>query len=435
MALPARSAVDWFSTGTEHLVAGRLREAIRCLERAVDEAPSPGAHHNLAVALRAHGDLDRARQHATAAARLGGSAPSLALVGSLHSLAGDHDAALETFRRAVAVAPAHQVSRYYLGIALAASGDRDGAIEELSSLLEGSQLPVLVRERIRAQLVELADGSGPIARDLCSTPLVTEIVDARRRAIAPPPASRPTAGGATIDVAEAASLVDGARRIVALTGAGVSSASGLATRKELWQRHDRDDAVSIWRFRRDPSPLWTVVRELLDGVDPAPNAAHRALAAMPRLGAVVTQNVEGLHQAAGTPCPVLELHGTLLATRCDSCGARPGRTCAELLGGPLPPACACGGVLRPDVVLFGEWVDRELLARAAELCAACDLLLVVGTAADVAPAADLPLLAAARGTTVVEIKRNPSRLQRTIGAKHLPGRAEDVLPALVEAMR
>jgi NAD-dependent deacetylase len=429
-----RHARDWFASGTELLFAGQLREAIACLRRAVSDEPTHAAHHNLAVALRAQGDAAVALEHACAAELLAPDcASTLALAGSLRSLAGDHAGALATFRRARVVDPDHDVSRYYLGIALAANGDRASAIAELRHLgRDDSRLPGIVRERVRAQLSDLLAGEGAVERDLCSIPLVTELVGVRvAHAPAAPAPAAVRVDGRQIGVAEAIAFVAHARRIVALTGAGISAASGLATRKELWRRHDRDAAVSIWRFRRDPVPLWTVIREFLGAGAVVPNAAHRALAALPRLAGIVTQNVEGLHQAAGTACPVLELHGTLLETRCDSCGARPGVSCADAIKRALPPECTCGGALRPDVVLFGEWVDHERLARAAALCAGCDLLLVVGTAADVAPAADLPLVAAARGAIVIEVKRNPSRLGRAIGALHLAGVAEDVLPQLV----
>jgi NAD-dependent deacetylase len=415
--------------GTRHLVAGRLREAIDCLQRAVALQPTHAAHHNLAVALRATGDIATALAHAGAAARLAPEcAASLALVGSLASSSGDHASALAMFQHACAVDPAHDVSRYYLGIALAVTGDREAALRELHHVAsDEARVPPSIRARAGAQVRDLVACSGAIAIDLCSVPLVTEIVGAVG------PSSSTAAfveqNGRAIDLAEARTLVAGAQRIVALTGAGISSASGLATRKELWRRFDRDEAVSIAQFRRDPRPLWNVIREFLADNTFTPNAAHHALAALPVAG-IVTQNVEGLHQAAGC-AHVLELHGTLLETRCEQCGARPGLSCAEAIArGPVPPSCACGAALRPDVVLFGEWVDRDVLARAVELVAECDLLLVIGTAADVAPAADLPLLALQRGVPVVEIKRNASRLVRS-GALHLAGTAEDLLPSLV----
>jgi len=411
--------------GTALLAAGRVREAAIVLARAEGHA----AHHNLAVALRAQGAVAAALEHATTARALAPScAATLALVGSLHALQGDRAAAVAAFR---AADPVHAVSRYYLAIDAAQAGDRALAIELLRGL-EGAPLPELIHERVRGQLADLLAGHGPIAVDLCSTPIITEIIGPAAGEGASPGAVRDA--GAPIELAEAIAILARARRIVALTGAGISSASGLATRKELWRRHDRDSAVSIARFRRDPLPLWTTIRAFLAAGDAQPNAAHRALAALPRLTTIVTQNVDGLHQAAGATCPVIELHGTLLATRCDHCGARPAATCAELVARDvLPPPCACGATLRPDVVLFGEWVLRDRLAASSAACVACDVLLVIGTAADVAPAADLAMLAASHGAVVIELKRTASRLART-GARHLAGTAEELLPRLVEGL-
>lgn len=485
-------------TGTAHLFAGRIRDAIAVLRRSLVE-PTHAGHHNLAVALRASGDVETALSHATAAASLAPCGPTLALVASLQRMRGDHEAALATLRHARAVDPAHDVTRYYLGIALAAAGDLEGALAELRHVAsEVSRAPSGLRGRAELQIRDLLAADSPIAFDLCSIPLVTELVghnpkpgdgplvfnapekpedgprfrgEPDQRSPSSELVGRTTVAAAgPIDLAETRALIRRSSRVVALTGAGISAASGLATRKELWQRFDRDNAVSIAQFRNDPRVLWSVIREFLRDGMPQPNAAHHALAALPLAG-IVTQNVEGLHQAAG-PCPVLELHGTLLATRCDQCGARPGLSCLEVLDRMRPdvdrmrpdvdqgaradlssevlpadvdqrarpglspleglaPRCTCGSVLRPDVVLFGEWVDPLVLSRAADLVASCDLLLVIGTAADVAPAAELPLLAARHGATVIELKRQPSRLSRAGIAHHLAGTAEELLPQLL----
>ena len=239
---------------------------------------------------------------------------------------------------------------------------------------------------------------------------------------------------------DAARLLAQARSVVALTGAGISADSGLATRKELWRRYDKDSAVSVWRFREDPSVLWGVVRDFLGGREHAPNPAHEALARLPHLMAIATQNVDGLHQRAepvGSQRPVVELHGTLLETRCHECGT-PGEGPASAYvaeGAVLPPRCgACGGVLRPDVVLFGEWVAPARLARAAAWARACDVLLVVGCAMDVAPASELPRLAARHGAVVLEVKRRPSRLTQALPTHVVHGPAEEVLPAILDAL-
>lgn len=403
--------------GAALLLRGEVPAAIAALERAVETDGDGCAHHDLALALRAAGELQRALHHAERAVALAPRAPRLALLGSLQWLAARRAAALESFRRALTADPGHALARWCLGLA-----EGDAAL--VRAAIPG--LPPLLAARAAGQLRELEAG-GRLLDDLCSAPLPSEVLGA---SAAPRTRGEPAgpAGGVarTIDEAELFALLERSRAPLALTGAGLSAASGLRTRKELWREFDRDGAVSIWRFREDPHALWEVVRDFLGPGGQGPNAAHLALAALPLLG-VVTQNVDGLHQAAGTRCPVVELHGSLAATRCDGCGAR-GPACLELVDGPLPPRCACGDALRPDVVLFGEWVAPERLAQALELVARCDLLLVVGTAVDVAPAADLPRLAASRGVPVVEVKRQPSRLHRSLGTLHLPGAAEELLP-------
>ncbi len=411
-------APDDLTTGATLLVAGDLRGARAPLARAAAD-DDPAAHHDLALVLRASGDLPGAVRHAERAAELRPRAPTLVLLAGLRLLEGRRDEALALARRATALDPAHAPSRYLLGLLA-------GEASALRSALP--DLPPLWAARARAQLHELEAGR-KLPDDLCSAPLLTEVLGAvgARPRVAAPPARTPQPR--QIDVAELATLLAAARQPVALTGAGSSSASGLATRKELWETHDRDRAVSIWRFREEPAALWEVVRAFLGDGQAAPNAAHLALAGLPLAG-VVTQNVDGLHQAAGQ-AEVVELHGSLLGpTRGDGCGAH-GAPPASLLAGPLPPRCACGAPLRPDVVLFGERVTPDRLARAVQLVWSCDLLLVVGTAADVSPAADLPRLAADRGAPVVELKRRPSRLHAALGTLHLPGPAEETLPAVV----
>ncbi|MFY0531090.1 SIR2 family NAD-dependent protein deacylase [Nannocystis pusilla] len=243
----------------------------------------------------------------------------------------------------------------------------------------------------------------------------------------------------TWSLAELVAALRTSTRIVALTGAGMSAASGLQTRKQLWQRFTRDDAVSMARFRAEPATLWAVIRAFWGDRPHPANAGHQALARLPNLAAIVTQNVDELHQAAaaaGRSTPVIELHGSLSRTRCLDCG-RSGEATAQALaaaGLPLPPRCACGGVLRPEVVLFGERVPAAAMASARAHAAAADLLLVIGCAMDVSPARELPLVAARAGARIVELKRRPSRLAAAVLVHHVAGAAEDILPAATTAL-
>lgn len=229
-----------------------------------------------------------------------------------------------------------------------------------------------------------------------------------------------------------------AQRVVVLTGAGVSAESGVPTFREaqtgLWARHRPEDLATPAAFRRNPRLVWEWYawrRELVQRAQP--NPAHRALVALEQRVphyALVTQNVDGLHQRAGSR-EVIELHGNLTRTKCyeeDTAVDRWEET------GEVPPRCPrCGGHLRPDVVWFEEALPAAALAAATARSAECEVFLCVGTSAVVHPAAQLPLIARDRGAMLVEI--NPGATALTPQAHHvLAGPAGVVLPALVAAL-
>jgi NAD-dependent deacetylase len=210
------------------------------------------------------------------------------------------------------------------------------------------------------------------------------------------------------------------RHLLVLTGAGVSQESGIPTFRDalsgLWGRFDPARLATPEAFEADPALVWgwyawRRAQVLLC----EPNPAHRAIAALahrvPRL-TLVTQNVDGLHQRAGSP-DVLELHGSLNRPYCRDCGHSHALSDAPLAGplegAPLPPPrCdCCGGPVRPGVVWFGETLSADVWDAAETAANGCDLVLVVGTSALVYPAAELPLTALARGAAVVQI--NPDR--------------------------
>jgi NAD-dependent deacetylase len=298
------------------------------------------------------------------------------------------------------------------------------------------------------QAVRLADARAPPGTDTLIP--AGRLIPLRTQQWVSPLAGRPVQRGLPRELApaDAARLLQQAIHAVVLTGAGLSRAppSNLRTRKELWMSLDRPERVGVWRTA--PAawvPLWELVEDFLassgsPGLVPVPNAGHAALARLQRAGklaACITQNTDHLHQAAGHAGPIIELHGTLERTVCASCGAQhgPARNFVGAGHPPFPPHCtACAdGLLRPDVVLFGEHVPTLALQAAAEQAMLCDVMLVVGTAADVAPAADLPRLAARCGATVIEVKRTPSRLG-DISHWQVSGRAEEVLPQIAHAV-
>lgn len=229
----------------------------------------------------------------------------------------------------------------------------------------------------------------------------------------------------------------GARRVVALTGAGVSAESGVPTFRDaqtgLWSRYRAEDLATPQAFERDPALVWNWYawrRSLVDAV--APNPAHRALAALePRLPEfeLITQNVDGLHRRAGSR-RLLELHGDLFLTLCSAEGT-PVEDWEETE--QAPPLCPrCGAPLRPGVVWFGEMLPQRVLSQAFELSAGCEIFFSIGTSSLVQPAASLPLCAQEAGAVVVEVNPDPTPLSQ-IADFALRGNAGEVLPALLEA--
>ncbi len=226
-------------------------------------------------------------------------------------------------------------------------------------------------------------------------------------------------------------------RIVFFTGAGVSAESGIPTFRDaqtgLWARYRPEELASPEGFRADPRMVWEWYawrREKCLAAEP--NPAHRVIAALERRQPgtlLITQNVDGLHQRAGSLAP-LELHGNLHRVKCFRC---------EADGGDWPttfdplPRCACGGLLRPAVVWFGESLPGEVLARANEACLQAEVFFSVGTSSLVYPAAELPFLARSRGAFVVEINPQPTPLSRHADLC-LHGPAGDILPALLAGL-
>jgi len=242
-------------------------------------------------------------------------------------------------------------------------------------------------------------------------------------------------------VEELRARVRRATKVVAFTGAGVSRESGLATFREgkdaLWQRYRPEDLASPQAFLRHPETVWRWYGERFRGAASAqPNAAHLALA---RLAAVfpsyllVTQNVDGLHQRAGSR-GVVELHGTLHDARCHACARRMEMQRALDRSPDTPPRCECGGLYRPAVVWFGEMLPQDAMERAMREAAACDLLLAVGTSATVFPAAGLIELAHRGGAAVIEVNPEATAFS-SLADLRLRAAAAAALPALEAEIR
>ena len=194
--------------------------------------------------------------------------------------------------------------------------------------------------------------------------------------------------------------------VAVLTGAGVSAESGVPTFRGaggLWRQFRAEDLATAEAFRRDPRLVWEWYawrREVVAACQP--NTAHRTIAAMEHSVpdfTLVTQNVDGLHERAGSR-RVLRLHGSLWSMRCVREGTR--HENLDLPLAELPPRCACGALLRPDVVWFGETLDPTVVRAAVKAATQTDVMLVVGTSALVYPAAELPLLTLEAGGRVIE---------------------------------
>jgi NAD-dependent deacetylase len=226
--------------------------------------------------------------------------------------------------------------------------------------------------------------------------------------------------------------------IAILTGAGVSAESGLGTFRGaggLWNTVRVEDYATPDAFARRPAVVWDWYAERWRRMRVAePNPAHRAIARLQELFAsclVVTQNIDGLHQKAGSTS-VLELHGGLRWARCNRCGDRQSMDDAIAVA-VSPPPCPCGGSYRPDVVWFGEMLPAGAFESALRACAECGAFFAVGTSGTVMPAAGLIGEAAAAGAVVVEINLEPSALSEYAHARLL-GPAGEVLPPLVEEL-
>jgi NAD-dependent deacetylase len=207
-----------------------------------------------------------------------------------------------------------------------------------------------------------------------------------------------------------AALIRAEQPCVALTGAGISTESGIPdfrSSQGIWKDYDPFEVASIDAWRRDPARVWdfyTLRFELLTTA--APNAAHRALAALQAAGlvrAVVTQNIDTLHERAGSE-DVVEVHGSIRSASCLACGHRePLARVLELL--PLPTCAACGAPLKPDVVMFGELLPEAAIDRATRLARDAALLLVVGSSLEVWPVAGLPAETLAAGGKLAIVNR------------------------------
>jgi len=236
------------------------------------------------------------------------------------------------------------------------------------------------------------------------------------------------------DIERAAAQISRARRGIALTGAGISVESGIPDFRSaggLWSKFDPMEYATISAFRANPEKVWEMLREMESlVVNAKPNPAHYAMAKLEQLGllkCIITQNIDNLHQLAGSK-DVIEYHGNSSTLSCIRCGRQYTR---EEKQSEHTPRCDCQMVLKPDVVFFGEPIPVEAMQRSFKMAASSDLLLIVGTSAVVSPANTIPGVAKQAGATIIEVNLEPTHLTDSITDIFLQGKAGEILPALV----
>lgn len=243
----------------------------------------------------------------------------------------------------------------------------------------------------------------------------------------------------------AARAIADADRAAVMTGAGISTDSGIPDFRGpdgIWTEYD-PEAFHIDRFQVDPEGFWETWSDIVETHFPddvAPNPGHRAIADLVTAGyleAVITQNTDGLHQAAGVPQQdVIELHGNTRELVCETCGNRlpADSTLPPLAADGHPPRCpSCDRILKPGGVLFGEPLPRSALLRAHALAENADVFLVVGSSLTVEPAASLPETAAEKGATLIENNLDPTPLADR-ATYEFRDPASDVLPRIRDAV-
>lgn len=235
-----------------------------------------------------------------------------------------------------------------------------------------------------------------------------------------------------------AQAICAARKTVALTGAGISAESGIPTFRDpggLWDRYDPEEYATIEAFRRNPAKVWQMMKDFTALKTARPNPAHVGLAQLEHMGllhCIITQNVDNLHQAAGSR-NVIEFHGNMRQVICQRCGKV--LPMDEISLDSLPPYCRCGGVFKPAGVFFGEPIPPQALARAYEEARTCDLMLVIGTSAVVYPAADIPVAAKQVGAQVIEINPECTDLTGRISDLIIQEKAGVVIPQILAAIK
>lgn len=227
--------------------------------------------------------------------------------------------------------------------------------------------------------------------------------------------------------------------VVVLTGSGISVPSGIMPFRGpggLWEKYNPEEVAHIENFKRNPLYSWTMLKEMVEVVEGAlPNAAHYSLARMEERGfvqSVITQNIDGLHQKAGSKV-VIEFHGNTSKLLCLECAAS--YSVREISLDTLPPYCpSCNGLLKPGAVFFGEPIPQTALWQAQANAQQCRVMLIVGTSGAVEPVASLPFVAKEKGAYIIEINPETSLITPYATNLFLRGNAEMILPLILDSL-
>jgi NAD-dependent deacetylase len=241
-------------------------------------------------------------------------------------------------------------------------------------------------------------------------------------------------------IKQAAEIIKNAKQLIGLTGAGISVESGIPdfrSEQGLWAKFDPAVYANIDGFLSDPEKIWNMLFEMNDlTANAKPNPAHTALANMEEMGllqCIITQNVDNLHQEAGSQ-QVIEYHGNSSKLECLSCGKIYEREGFNLAGRELPKCGPCDRILKPTVIFFGEMIPSDALLRSQSLAESCDVVIVVGTSAVVYPVAGIPITAKQHGAKILVFDLQETTLTSAADV-FVQGSAGVTLPKLVEALK
>ncbi|HOD16986.1 MAG TPA: NAD-dependent deacylase [Spirochaetota bacterium] len=248
-----------------------------------------------------------------------------------------------------------------------------------------------------------------------------------------------------INIARAVEIIQSANNIIALTGAGISTESGIPDFRSaggLWQKYNPSEYATIQAFYASPEKVWRMLFDMVDLTRTAkPNPGHLALAElerMERLQCIITQNIDNLHQEAGSR-NVIEYHGNVSRLECLGCGRLfddAAFNMADVIASKKPPRCTgCRAILKPTVVFFGEMIPHEAMVRSQEAAQEADAVMVVGTSAVVYPAAGIPLIAKQNNAVLIEFNVETTDLTRFATDVFIQGLAGTTLPELVRQLK